>query len=221
MKISEVLALREKKAREGHAPPASASDRTGPAGKKPIRVIRTRETPNPNARQFVLNTQVLSYGKRSYASAGEAAEDAMAQAVFALGGVTNIYIMNNFVTITKAEDRSWNPLEQQAWKAIDQHISIYTPEDRQQLSEIDVTRFMSLPHEKKLQAIEMVLNRSIRSSLAQDGGGVELKGIEGNEVSILYQGACGNCPSSTTGTLQHIERLIKQQLHPDLVVKPV
>ena len=75
--------------------------------------------------------------------------------------------------------------------------------------------------DEKLKAVEMVLNRSVRSSLAKDGGGVDLMGIDGNVVKIHYQGACGDCPSSTSGTLQYIERLIQQQLHSDLVVKSV
>ena len=87
--------------------------------------------------------------------------------------------------------------------------------------QIDVTNFLALPQDKKLQAIEMILNRSIRSQLAQDGGGVDLMGLDDNEVKIHYQGACGSCPTSTTGTLQHIEKLIKQQLDRSLVVKSV
>ena len=67
----------------------------------------------------------------------------------------------------------------------------------------------------------MVLDRSIRVNLAKDGGGVDLKGLEGNEILIHYQGACGNCPSSTSGTLQFIEKQFKQQLHPDLKVRSV
>ena len=67
----------------------------------------------------------------------------------------------------------------------------------------------------------MVLNRSIRTNLAKDGGGVELKGIEGNEVSIHYQGACGSCPTSTSGTLKYIQGQLREQLHPELTVKSV
>lgn len=144
----------------------------------------------------------------------------MARAVFEFDGIKNVYIMNNFVTVTKADAVGWNPLEQQVWKVIDDKIAMYAAEEAEKI-EIEVKDFMNLAQDEKMQAVEMVLNRSIRHSLAQDGGGVELKDIEGNEVQIHYQGACGDCPSSTTGTLQHIERLIKQQLHPDLVVKPV
>lgn len=221
MKISEILAQREKQKSQPQA--ASTTSATRPpsgTGNKPIKVVRTRETPNPNAKQYVLNTQVLAYGKRSYSTPEECGDDAMAKQIFEFDGIKNVYIMNNFVTVTKEDAKGWNPLEQQVWKVIDDKISIYPAEETEKI-DIDVKDFAGLKHEDKLQAIEMVLNRSIRHSLAQDGGGVELKDIEGNEVQIHYQGACGDCPSSTTGTLQHIERLIKQQLHPDLVVKPV
>ena len=89
------------------------------------------------------------------------------------------------------------------------------------MSEVDVVKFQKLDNDKKLQGIEMVLNRSIRTNLAKDGGGVELKGIEGNEVSIHYQGACGSCPTSTSGTLKYIQGQLREQLHPDLTVKSV
>ncbi|NIQ01453.1 MAG: hypothetical protein GWM98_14600, partial [Nitrospinaceae bacterium] len=82
--------------------------------------------------------------------------------------------------------------------------------------EIDVENFAGLSEEEKLQAIEMVLNRSIRANLARDGGGVEVKGIRDNQVSIQYHGACGSCATSTSGTLQYIQTQLKQQLHPDL-----
>jgi len=220
MKISEILAAREKKT---SAPTSdNRSNTTPPAGtgKKPIKVVRTRETPNPNAKQYVLNTQVLSYGKRSYSNVDECGDDLMARSIFDFDGIKNVYIMNNFVTVTKGDAVGWNPLEKQVWKVIDDKVTIYPAEETEKI-EVEVKDFLNMEHDKQMQAVEMVLNRSIRHSLAQDGGGVELKDVKGTEVKIHYQGACGDCPSSTTGTLQHIERLIKQQLHPDLVVKPV
>ncbi len=220
MKISEILAAREKKTNTPTSGNEGTSTPPAGTGKKPIKVVRTRETPNPNAKQYVLNTQVLSYGKRSYSGVDECGDDAMAKSIFDFDGIKNVYIMNNFVTVTKADAVGWNPLEKQVWKVIDDKVSIYPAEETEKI-DVEVKDFLNMAHDKQMQAVEMVLNRSIRHSLAQDGGGVELKDVAGTEVKIHYQGACGDCPSSTTGTLQHIERLIKQQLHPDLVVKPV
>ena len=218
MKISEVIARQDEVKMGGKAP----EDRPRkPVAQRALKVIRTRETPNPNALQFVLNTQVLEKGKRSYSSSEECKDDVMATALFRFEAVQNVYIMENFVTVTKGDRFGWNPLKKQVWDRIDDLVKVY-PNDEMDLGpQIDVTNFLALPQEKKLQAIEMILNRSIRSQLAQDGGGVDLMGLDDNQVKIHYQGACGSCPTSTTGTLQHIEKLIKQQLDKSLVVKSV
>ena len=220
MKISEVLAIQEKM--KGKAGPAKKTKpKALPSTKKALKVVRTKETPNPNALQFVINAVLLDNGNISFASKKEAENDKMATALFERSGVLSVFVMDNFVTVTKDEKTSWVPLKDRVWKTIEDTVSLYQAEEKVQLSEVDVINFAELSNEKKLQGIEMVLNRSIRTNLAQDGGGVELKGIEGNEVSIHYQGACGSCPTSTSGTLQYIQTQIRQQLHPKLTVKSV
>ena len=219
MKLSDILKLREEK-KQGNGSGSSVSN-DSPASKKGLKVIRTRETPNPNALQFVLNAQILDYGNKSWSSKDDCLDDKMGQALLGMSEITNVYIMENFVTVTKVDGTKWSFLSPKVWKEIDANVDYYDPVDKKELETIDVTNYLSLTLDEKMKAVEMVLNRSVRSSLAQDGGGVELKGIEGNEVQIHYQGACGDCPSSTTGTLQYIERLIQQQLHSDLKVKPV
>ncbi len=220
MKISEVLAIQEK-LKEKAAPAKKTKPKARPSTKKALKVVRTKETPNPNALQFVINAVLLDNGNISFASKKEAESDKMATALFERSGVLSVFVMDNFVTVTKDEKTSWVPLQDRVWKTIEETVSLYQAEEKVQLSEVDVINFAELSNEKKLQGIEMVLNRSIRTNLAQDGGGVELKGIEGNEVSIHYQGACGSCPTSTSGTLQYIQTQIRQQLHPELTVKPV
>lgn len=218
MKISELIAQRAE-IKMGGKPPEDRPRK--PVAQRALKVIRTRETPNPNALQFVLNTQVLEKGKRSYASKEECKEDVMATAVFGFEAIQNVYIMDNFVTVTKGDRFGWNPLKKQVWDKIDELVKVYPSDEADVGPQIDVTNFLALPQDEKLQAIEMILNRSIRSQLAQDGGGVDLMGLDDNEVKIHYQGACGSCPTSTTGTLQAIEKLIKQQLDRSLVVKSV
>ena len=183
--------------------------------------MRTRETPNPNALQFVVNAVILDHGNVSFANKEEAKDDKMATALFEKPGVINVYAMENFITVTKDDKTSWVPLKDRVWKTIDDTVTVYQSEEKIQLSEVDVVNFAKLDNDKKLQGIEMVLNRSIRTNLAKDGGGVELKGIEGNEVSIHYQGACGSCPTSTSGTLKYIQGQLREQLHPELTVKSV
>ena len=220
MKISEVLAIQEK-LKETSAPVKKSKPKAKPNSKKALKVVRTKETPNPNALQFVINAVLLDNGNISCASKKEAEGDKMATALFERPGVLSVFVMDNFVTVTKDDKTSWVPLKDRVWKTIDETVILYQAEGKVQLSEVDVINFIKLNDEKKLQGIEMVLNRSIRTNLAQDGGGVELKGIDGNEVQIHYQGACGSCPTSTSGTLQYIQTQLRQQLHPELTVKSV
>ena len=221
MKLSEVLALQKKKmAGGGSSATATARPKAQPVSgnKSVIKVVRTRETPNPSALQFVLNSQILEHGNLSYESKKDCADDKLGQAVFEKRGVETVYIMDNFITVTKEEDASWNPLKDQVWKAIDANVTLYKSQAGVKLN-VDVEKFLSLSDQEKLDAVEMVLDRSIRINLAKDGGGVEVKGIEGNVIKILYQGACGSCPTSSTGTLQYIQSQLRQQLHQDLEVK--
>lgn len=220
MKISEVLAIQEK-LKETSAPVKKSKPKAKPNSKKALKVVRTKETPNPNALQFVINAVLLDNGNISFASKKEAEGDKMATALFERPGVLSVFVMDNFVTVTKDDKTSWVPLKDRIWKTIEETVILYQAEGKVQLSEVDVINFIKLNDEKKLQGIEMVLNRSIRTNLAQDGGGVELKGIDGNEVQIHYQGACGSCPTSTSGTLQYIQTQLRQQLHPELTVKSV
>ncbi len=220
MKISEVLAI-QAKMKENSAPAKKPKPKTKPNIKKALKVVRTKETPNPNALQFVINGVILDSGNISFASKKEAEGDKMAEALFERPGVLSVFVMDNFVTVTKDDKTSWVPLKDRIWKTIEETVTFYQAEGKIQLSEVDVVNFANLDNEKKLQGIEMVLNRSIRTNLAQDGGGVELKGIDGDEVSIHYQGACGSCPTSTSGTLQYIQTQLQQQLHPKLTVKSV
>jgi Fe-S cluster biogenesis protein NfuA len=217
VKLSEFL---EQQAKLKDSGGAGGQQAPVPA-KKPLRVLRTKPTPNPDALQYVLNAQVLAYGKKTFSSKDECRGDKLGEALFDIQGVRNVYVMDNFLTVTKDEAVDWSPLSSQVWKCIDTHVAIYPPDENEKPPVIDTANYLSLSHEQRLQAIELVLNRSVRANLARDGGGVELKGLEGNDVSVRYQGACGNCASSTTGTLKFIEQLLQQQLHPDLKVKPV
>ena len=94
-------------------------------GGSAVRVVRTRETPNPSALQFVLNSQILEHGNLSYETVKDCGNDKLGKALFEKNGVITVYIMDNFVTVTKKDDVSWNPLKDQVWKVIDSNVTLY------------------------------------------------------------------------------------------------
>jgi len=78
---------------------------------------------------------------------------------------------------------------------------------------------------QKHRAIEKVLDDKIRPALAADGGSMEIVDIRESEgtisVYIRYLGACRGCISSTKGTLQFIENMLRQELAENIRVLPV
>jgi hypothetical protein len=71
--------------------------------------IQAHATPNPNAMKFTLGARCFAT-PRSYASPQAAAEDPLAAALFALGGVYNVFMVQDFVTVNKVPERSWETL---------------------------------------------------------------------------------------------------------------
>ena len=155
MKISEILAiqekLKEKSATENKPKPKAKAK---PNLKKALKVVRTKETPNPNALQFVINGVILDNGNASFASKKEADGDKMAAALFERPGILSVFVMDNFVTVTKDDKTSWVPLKDRVWKTIDDTVTVYQAEGKVQLSDVDVVNFSNLDDEKKLQGIE-------------------------------------------------------------------
>ena len=71
-----------------------------------------------------------------------------------------------------------------------------------------------------LQQVNQIIDSRVRPALANDGGGLEILGMDGYVVHIRYQGACGSCPSAISGTLHAIEGLLKRDVHPAIEVIP-
>ena len=70
----------------------------------------------------------------------------------------------------------------------------------------------------RVREIEAILDERIRPYLAGDGGWLEVVELAGNTLKIRYEGACGSCPSSLTGTLMAIENMIKEEIDPEIEV---
>jgi len=68
-------------------------------------------TPNPNAGKFALGRPAVpGGGSRTYHNAEQAAGDARAAALFALDGVASVFMVADFVTVTKTPDADWGSL---------------------------------------------------------------------------------------------------------------
>ena len=82
--------------------------------------VYPEDTPNPNAYKFTVTAKVA---ERAFsASRIEEAETDLARALIALDGVTSIFGVNDFITITKDSGASWSAIIPAATAAIKAHI---------------------------------------------------------------------------------------------------
>lgn len=73
--------------------------------------IRFQATPNPNAAKFIAGRRLVEGNRpRSFASAAAAAADPLAAALFGIDGVASIFMVEDFVTVTKTPAASWAQL---------------------------------------------------------------------------------------------------------------
>ena len=79
--------------------------------------IDTQGTPNPNAAKFTLNRVVASQGT-TYRPPADAATPAWVQAVLAIPGVTQVFALNNFVSVNKTSDADWKAVGPQVEQAL-------------------------------------------------------------------------------------------------------
>jgi NFU1 iron-sulfur cluster scaffold homolog, mitochondrial len=80
-------------------------------------------TPNPNAGKFVVSQQVAPVGtSRSYYDADEARDDPVARAVMRLGGIRSVFMVDDFITVTKTPAAQWEELVPRVEEAIRDHL---------------------------------------------------------------------------------------------------
>ena len=191
------------------------------------KIVRVQPTPNPDAFQFILNGKVMGDGTKTFDSPEDAGNDALAKALFEIFGIQSIYLKENFVTITKSTTVGWHTLMEKTGHTLEEHLSFYEKGDEPEHAEdmhpvleaFKKEDFFDYDRDQQTEVVNALLDVAIRPALANDGGGINILAIEGKQIKIHYQGACGSCPSSTTGTLQYIEQFLKEAIHPEVEVQ--
>jgi len=167
-------------------------------------------TPNPQALKFILNEKLLILETRQFADKESAKDDPFASGIFNIEGIVSVFYMDKFVTIEKSLNISWGQIQKPLIEFVRNFDKKLIPAEKE-------IKFDGNESEL-LKKINSLLDMRVRPALAGDGGGLEVLGLDGFTVKIRYQGACGSCPSSISGTLMAIEGLLKRDIHPALEV---
>lgn len=176
--------------------------------------IDIQPTPNPNALKFILNVPVKNEGNSTYKSPAECQENPLALELFKIRGIDQLHFFENVISVTKFSYEDWDSVEKQVHKVLMEFMPTHNPDYNDPNPEAERRKNLS----PELQQIETILDKTIRPGLQADGGDIQALTYQDNILMVKYQGACGTCPSSTTGTLEAIKAILRDELNPEIEV---
>ena len=176
------------------------------------------ETPNPNAVKFILREPVSNGVARQYGSAELAENDPLAKSLFDVGHVVSVFYMDRMITVEKDDEGDWDELLPALAVPIRAAEAVSDSAAAAAAAAVGGPIAALASDDPRLLKINEILDEKVRPALMGDGGYLEVLGLQDHTLSIRYQGACGSCPSSLTGTLMAIESMLKQEVDPELEV---
>ncbi len=189
--------------------------------KNPV-LLYTERTPNPEALKFVTN-MMLFRGTADFQEEELARKySPLATEIFEFPYVKGVYISNNFVTVTKELNYSWDDimLKIKAFikefvetgnTIIDESFELYMVE--QEAAKREKEGIVYSGDEGEIVArIKDLIDTYVKPAVAGDGGNIEFESFNDGVVSVLLQGACSGCPSSLITLKQGIEGMLKRMI---------
>lgn len=169
--------------------------------------MHAERTPNPNSIKWVFGTPLLEGGSAYFDAAPAEDVSPLARRLFAISGVTGVFVASTFLTVTKAEDVDWTDIAQPIVDAVKAHVESGAPA-------------LGAAHEARPGAtvgdvearIQRVLEEEIRPAVAMDGGDVVFAGFHDGRVELYMQGSCSGCPSSRATLKLGIEARLREMI---------
>ncbi|WP_140484776.1 NifU family protein [Flavobacterium sp. GSA192] len=190
--------------------------------KQPITVYG-ETTPNPSALKFVVS-RMLTKNAIEFKNIDQTASSPLAKELFKFPYVKEIFIDENYISITKYELNSWDEITLELRTFIKQYIEnggivlddsvVINAEKQEQIKteefdKLDVTS----------QQIINILEEYVKPAVAADGGNIAFESYdeESKTVKVILQGACSGCPSSTFTLKSGIENMLKSMLNDEKI----
>lgn len=179
-----------------------------------------QETPNPNAVKFILKEPVSHGTSHSFKTVEAGLEDKLAKSLFDIGEVVSVFYMDKMITVEKTDDAEWDELLPSLAVPIRaaEAVKVTNGNGNGAAAKVGGAIAAAASDDPKIAQINALLDERIRPYLASDGGWLEVLELQDTTLMIRYEGACGSCPSSLTGTLMAIENMIKEEIDPEISV---
>ena len=186
--------------------------------KQPVTVYG-ETTPNPSALKFVVS-KMLTKNAIEFKNIDQTAASPLAKELFKFPYVKEIFIDENYISVTKYEINEWQEITLELRSFIKQYIenggtvldenyvATVTAEETTKAKDFDNLDVTS-------QQIINILEEYVKPAVQADGGNIAFDSYNENDktVKVILQGACSGCPSSTFTLKSGIENMLKSMLN--------
>ncbi len=166
-----------------------------------------------------MKNKALTQTDVEYKNIDEASQSSpLAQAIFNFPFVKEVFISDNYISITKYDMVEWS----EVYGEVRTFIREYLAEGKTIIKELPKQEIASNTKVEEPKAafegvsaqIVDILDEYIKPAVAGDGGNIAFRSYdeENKIVSVILQGACSGCPSSTATLKNGIENLLKEML---------
>ena len=194
--------------------------------KKSAITVYGETTPNPSTLKFVVS-KLLTKTAVEFKNIDETTASPLAKELFQFSFVKEIFIDENYISVTKYEVANWEEITLEIRTFIKQYIENGgtvvdetlivqdANQDKQQIKNFDNLDTTS-------QQIINILEEYVKPAVAADGGNILFDSYDedSKRVKVILQGSCNGCPSSTFTLKSGIENMLKDMLNDkDIIVE--
>ena len=189
------------------------------ATQSPI-MLYTEQTPNPESLKFVTN-KIIYKGTADFREEKLAKEwSPLASELFTFPYVKGVYICNNFVTVTKEFNYSWEDIMLKLKEFIKTYVSDgkailkegFEEAMKAKEAENGVGYEYTGDQAELVKKIKELIDTYVKPAVEMDGGNIEFKSFDEGIVTVVLQGSCSGCPSSTVTLKSGIEGMLKRMV---------
>ncbi len=187
--------------------------------KSPV-MLYTEQTPNPETLKFVTN-RMLYKGTADFREEDSAKEwSPMGTALFELPFVKGVYICNNFITVTKEFNYLWDDIMLKLKEFIKGHIENdmemvkegFAAAMAKKEEELGASYKYTGKEAEIVVKIKELIETYVKPAVEMDGGNIEFKSFDKGVVTVILQGSCSGCPSSTVTLKSGIEGMLQRMV---------
>ena len=178
--------------------------------------IQTEITPNPLTLKFIPGRKLLDKGTAEFKSSKDAESFVLAKRLFNEGYISNVFVGEDFLSITKSQEVDWEVIKPNVLSIITDFLTstekISIEEKKKENKKIKYNK----KEQEIVKQIEELLEQRIKPAVAQDGGDIQFVKFVSGVVFLEMRGACSGCPSSVLTLKSGIENMLKYYV-PEIV----